>query len=274
MPCATISPMWRASWIVLPLLLVATVATAAPEDAKDPLIRARLLYNQREFDQAIAAAEQARAVPGVADSADLVAARAYLERHRESAQADDLISARERLRRINPERLGPSERVEVVIGLGAALYFEGTPGAAAAVFLSILTANDGLEARARDGVLDWWASALDREARPRPDLERQAIYQKILDRAQAEIGSNPASAVAAYWLAAAAAGRSDWEAAWDAAQAAWVRASLTIDHGAMLRADLDRLVQRSIAPERAKMRAQPPEELLAEWESFKEKWTH
>ncbi|MEK7752368.1 MAG: hypothetical protein AAB654_10665 [Acidobacteriota bacterium] len=45
-------------------------------------------------------------MPALADSADLIAARAYLERFRESAAPDDLTAARNRLRRINPGRLG------------------------------------------------------------------------------------------------------------------------------------------------------------------------
>src|SRR5262245_38905179 len=44
----------------------------------DPLTRARLLYNQRQFQDAVVAAELARRTPARADAADLVAARAYL----------------------------------------------------------------------------------------------------------------------------------------------------------------------------------------------------
>src|SRR5947207_10470457 len=106
------------------LLLVAT--TAAPVAAADePLVRARQLYNPRQFDAAVNAAEQARLTPSRADAADLVAARAYLERFRNSAASDDLTNARERLRRIDPQRLDPRERVEYVVGLGETLYFDG-----------------------------------------------------------------------------------------------------------------------------------------------------
>jgi hypothetical protein len=87
-----------------------------------------------------------------------------------------------------------------------------------------------------------------------------------------ELASNPASSTAAYWVAAAARGQGNLQAAWDAVQAGWVRAPLAPDRGAALRGDLDRLVQRVIVPERARILAQPPETLLAEWERFKEKW--
>jgi len=52
--------------------------------ADDPLARARLLYNQGQFEAAVNAAEHARLTPARADAADLVAARAYLERFRAS----------------------------------------------------------------------------------------------------------------------------------------------------------------------------------------------
>ena len=265
--------MRRAAWLLLPLLIAAVVPAPAADEPQDPLTRARVLYNQRDFDEAIVAAEEAYEVPGQTDAADLVAARAYLERYRASAASDDLARARERLRRINPERFGVRERVELSIGLGTALYFEGSPVAAAGVFDAVLENGNDLERVSREGILDWWASSLDRDARSRPDSERQGVYKKLADRMHVEIGANPDSTVAAYWLAAAAAGQGDWEAAWDAAQAAWVRAPLMSDHGVVLRADVDSLIRHTIVPGRAKARTEPPDILLAEWESFKEKWT-
>jgi hypothetical protein len=88
-----------------------------------------------------------------------------------------------------------------------------------------------------------------------------------------ELAENPASSAAAYWAAAAARGQGDLQGAWDAAQAAWVRAPLTADHGASLRGDLDRLVERAIVPERARLLAQPADLLRQEWERFKERWS-
>lgn len=252
------------------LLLLATSATAAEQ--RDPLFRARSLYNQRQFPAAVEAAEEAGRDPAYVDSADLIAARAYLEHYRETGAPDDLSSARQRLRRINPERFTPRERNEFIVGLGETLFFEDAVGAAAAAFESVLASSDELALEGRERVLDWWASALDRDARPRPDLERQVVYQKIRDRMTAELAGNPASSTAAYWVAAAARGQGNLQEAWDAVQAGWVRAPLAADRGAALRSDLDRLVQRVLIPERARFLAQPPETLLAEWERFKEKW--
>ena len=126
---------------------------------------------------------------------------------------------------------------------------------------------------ARERVLDWWASAIDREAHPRADIERQATYQRIRDRMQEEIVTRPGSTAASYWQSAAARGQGDLQAAWDAAQAGWVRAALATDRGAALRADLDQLVMRALIPERAKALGQSPDTLRSEWERFKEKWT-
>jgi hypothetical protein len=250
------------------LLALPAVATAAD----DPLVRARLLYNERKFEAAVSAAEQARLLPARADAADLVAARAYLERYRDSAASDDLTNARERLRRIVPAKFDPRERVEYIIGLGETLFFDGAYGAAAAVFDSVLKSGAALTVDARERVLDWWATALDREAKPRPEAERHAAYQRIRGRMDEELALHAGSGAASYWLAAAARAQGDLQGAWDAAQAAWVRAPLAADGGAAIRSDLDLLVLRGIVPDRAKASAQTADTLRMQWEQFKERW--
>jgi hypothetical protein len=258
---------------VMCVIAVMAASAARVEAADDPLARARLLYNQREFQEAVAAAEQARRIPARADSADLIAARAYLERYRESAASDDLTNARERLRRLDPQRFLPRERVEYMVGLGETLYFDQSFGAAAAVFESVLQSGELLVAGARERVLDWWADSLERDARPRPEMDRRGVYQRVRERMEAELAMHPSSGTAAYWLAAAARGHGDLQGAWDAAQAAWVRAPLAADKGVALRADVDRLVLRAIIPERAKtMPGQTVQSLQQEWERFKERW--
>ena len=267
--------MWYHRGMMQVAVFTAAVLALGPGPAwaaDDPLAHARLLYNQRQYEAAVRAAEQARMTPARADAADLVAARAYLERFRETAGSDDLTNARDRLRRLDPQKLGPRERAEYVVGLGETLFFEGAFGAAATVFDSVLNSRDALAGDARERVLDWWASAIDREARPRPDIERQGVYQRIRRRMDEELATHPASGAAAYWIAAAARAQGDLQAAWDAAQAGWVRARLATDKGAALRADLDRLVLRAIVPDRAKATAQSPDTLRAEWERFKESW--
>src|SRR5262249_50632576 len=103
--CARMAPMTRAA-MVLALLL----AAATPSFADDPLARARLLYNEHQFEEAVAAAEQARAIPARADAPDLAAARAYLGRYRGSGTPADLTNARDRVGRPDPTRFPPRTR--------------------------------------------------------------------------------------------------------------------------------------------------------------------
>jgi hypothetical protein len=262
--------MRRSGWPLA--LLLGLAATAMAADEHDPLVQARLLYNQRNFQAAVAAADQAGLNPAGADSADLIAARAYLERFRQSGAAGDLASARERLHRLDPQRFGPRERVEFIVGLGETLYLDGSYGAAADVFDSVLALPGALTGGERERVVDWWASALDRDARPRTDFERQAVYQHLRDRMHTELAAAPTSAAAVYWLSAAARGQGDLQGAWDAAQAGWVRAPLTGDRGTALRADLEQLVTRALVPERARALGQPAETIRQDWERFKELW--
>src|SRR2546425_9273350 len=112
--------------------LLAFTSLGAAADKPDPLAQARLLYNQRQFAAAVREAEQARLIPSRADSADLIAARAYLDRFRESGEPDDLRNARDRLRRLDPQRLAGSKRAEVLVGLREPLDFDGGHRAAAA----------------------------------------------------------------------------------------------------------------------------------------------
>jgi hypothetical protein len=249
------------------------IPAASARAADDPLVRARALYNARQFEAAVGAAEQARLVPSKANAADLVAARAYLERFRVSGASDDLTNARERLRRLSPGGLPPRERTEYIVGLGETLYFDGAYGAAATVFDTVLQQSlDTLPSDARDRVLDWWATAIDRDAKPRPESERLAAYQRIRSRMEAELVRAGESATAAYWLAAAARGQGDLQGAWDAAQAGWVRAPLSAGRAETVRADLDQLVVRGIVPDRARALAQPVDALRLQWEQFKERW--
>src|SRR6516225_9881968 len=129
--------MGRSGRVLLAAACAATLLASTARAADDPLAKARQLYNQKQYQAAVSAAEQARLTPARADAADLVAARAYLERFRETSASDDLANARLRLGRLDPIKFDPRERAEYVIGLGEALYFDGAYGAAADTFESI-----------------------------------------------------------------------------------------------------------------------------------------
>jgi len=134
-----------------------------------------------------------------------------------------------------------------------------------------------LGARDRMTLLDWWATALDREAQSRPVDRRRVVFERIGARMEEELRQDPGSWVANYWLAVALRGAGDVEGAWSAAVAAWVRSTLSPETTAELRADLDRLVMQALVPERSRVMAvRDPQEavsaLRAEWELLKQQW--
>ena len=264
----------RSTWTAVVVLLLASAAAAAA--AEPPaLARARALYNESRYDAAITAAAEARSDPAFADAAALVMARAHLERFRLGADPADLATARETLAAIHRAALTPRDQIDVVIGLGQTLYLGGAFGAAAEVFDSALSRATVLESGDRLLLLDWWASAVDREAQTRPAAGRTPLFALIVERMEQELRLDAGNPVANYWLAAAARGAGDLERAWDAAVAAWVRATLTPVSAETLRADIDRLVTEALIPERARSRSPRDQQegvLRAEWEEVKEAW--
>jgi tetratricopeptide (TPR) repeat protein len=269
--CVTIGLMRRAG--LTAVFLVMTWAAAQAQEPPDPLTQARVLYNAGQFEAAVEAAERARTLPALADRADLIAARAFLERYRETVALKDLTSARERLRRLDPLGFDARERAEFIVGLGETLYFDESYGAAADLLESVLEGSDNaLSGDARERVLDWWAIAVDRQAWTQSYGEQQSAYQRIRDRMSDELKVRPASATAGYWVASAARSQGDLQGAWDAVEAGWLRATLATDRGAALRAALDQLMLLAIVPERARALGQSEDEMRLLWEQFKDHW--
>ena len=259
------------------LLLTAVLMAAAPLGAADALSEARRLYNEGQYDAAVRAAREAVRVPATADVAHVVLGRIQLERYRQTAAPEDLAEAIGALRTVDARPLDPRQRVELTIGMGEALYLDDHFGASAALFESALDASSLLGPAAHDRVLDWWATAIDRQAVVRPPGERRLLYDRIVARLAEEIARDAGSAPAGYWLAAATRGTGDLEAAVNEATAGWVRATLTRDRGATLRADLDRLMVQGILPERAarlpgRDHSQALAGMVGEWEAFKARW--
>jgi hypothetical protein len=260
------------------LILVILLVSATAVSAADPLTEARRLYTAKQYEAAERLAREAAATPALADAAFVVLGRIKLERYRQTANAADLASARDSFRRIDPRALDTRERVELAVGLGEAVYLDDRFGAAAELFEGVLDRSVQLGPGAHDRVLDWWATALDRQAQRRKAEERAPTYARILARMRAEVAQNPGSTPANYWLVAAARACGDLEQAWTAAAAGWLRAPMAEDRGAALRADLDRLVVQAIIPERAgklsvRDSKQVQAHMLNEWKTFKENWT-
>ena len=233
------------------VVAVLLLAIARPAVAADPLAEARRLYNLGQYEAAERLAREAAAIP--ARPTPRVSCSAGFS---SSAIASPPIRATSLWRGSlcawsNATPLDAAERVELTVGLAEALYFEERYGAAAELFESVRQRSILLGTPAHERVLDWWATAIDRQAQARQPDERPAIYARVLDRMNEEIAEYPGSTAAGYWLAAAARASGDVERAWHAAMAGWVRASLADDRGVALRADLDRLVTQAIIPERA-----------------------
>jgi tetratricopeptide (TPR) repeat protein len=248
----------------------------------DHLGRARTLYNEGRYEAAIEAAVKAQEATPQRDAATLILGRAGLERYRYTADPGDLARAREALRSVDSSALSSRDRTDLLIGMGEALFFDEAYRPAADLFESMLNGSVELGPVARDQVLDWWATAIDRYVRVLPAQERAVAYDHLIDHMEGELRRDSGSSAAAYWLAAAAFARGQVERAWAAAVSGWVRALLTADRGAALRPDLDRLVRDAIIPERVRrlpVAGTPEGEqaqagMIAEWELVKEKWTN
>jgi hypothetical protein len=261
-------------------LLLAVMMASIAAGPQDELLRARQLYNEKLYNLAIDSATAARRAPELADTATLIIARSLLERFRsKESDAADLAAARTELQQIRPSGLMPSDQIELIIALGQALYYDDQAGGAAEEFEMALERVDPKNPNARERVLDWWASAIDRQAAVRPEPERPPLYARIISKMEDELRRDTASAAASYWLVAAARGNGDLERAWDAALAGWARASLTGDRRATLRADLDQIVTQAIIPERARMlapagsSAQAVATMRSEWDALKQAWS-
>jgi hypothetical protein len=267
--------------IALVLALLASLnapdASAATPD-RSALNRARHAYNDGRYDAAVGAARNAIQVTDQADAARVVMARALLERYRANLDARDLVEARDTLRMVDVGRLPNSDRCELMVGFGQWLFLTGRFGAAAELFDTAIALGTVASADSRDRLLDWWASAMDRQVREAGGDARE-LYGEVLARMEQEARSDPLSAAAAYWIAAAARGVGRLDRAWQAAMAAWVRTGLTPGRAGALRIDLDRLVLTAIIPERAREtgaardgQRQAADTMVTEWERFKADW--
>lgn len=260
-------------------MLASMAQTPLPED---PLTRAHRAYNAGQYDAAIAAAREARKQPAKASAADVVLARALLDRYRATSMTSDLDEARAVLAEVEPAELGPRDHVAFLVGLGLALYHDGCDAGcfntAAEFFGQALDRMTTPEMGDRELVFGWWANSLDRHALYGLEADQQAAYRRILERAERERSDYPQSASAAYWVAAASQGAGDLDRAWSAASSAWISARYQGARGQKLRADLDYLVESVILPDRARTQttdgdAKPAlANMLKQWQDLKARY--
>ncbi len=260
--------------VILSVIALSSMAASS----RDVLSRARQLYNDAQYDAAIDAASTLTDAQDLSDAARLVLARAYLERFRRSADESDRRAAREAVKQVRASELSADDRVELTIALGESLYFDGQAGAAAEQFELALSRADRKQVARRERLLDWWATALDRQAQSGTDAVGRPLQTRIVRRMDEELHADAGMTVASYWLAAAARGSGDIERAWDAAIAGWVRTSQLGARGVTARAELDRLVTQAIIPERARVIAPSAPDAAAatmrtQWDALKKAWS-
>jgi hypothetical protein len=263
--------------LVLLLCLIGTPVGVAAQGGRAELARARVLYNERQFDDAIAAATAARAFADTADASGIVLARAHLERYRERADPADLSAAREVLNSIRAAGLDTRDQVEMLLAVGQSLFLEDDFGAAAAIFESTLDRAAAHDRVLAEALLEWWGSAVERQADSLAREARAAVFRRLATRMRDELARTPSSAGATYWLVVSLRGAGEIDGAWDAAVAAWARARLVGERAPSLRADLDRLVLQGIIPDKVRQLAQEQRpgsesQFRAEWELVKERW--
>lgn len=263
-----------ALWLVVGLILCCADPVLAQ---RAELARARAAYNQQQFDDAIQAALTAQKVGATADAATVVLSRSYLERYRLRANPADLAAARAQLGTVRIDNLDARDQVDFLMALGEALFFEDEFGAAASMFESGLDAAFAQGDTTGEAMLDWWGSAVERQAVSLEREQRAEVFGRMRDRMARELAKNPASAPAGYWLVVAIRGAGDPLGAWNAAIAGWVRARLSGVRSDRLRTDLDKLVLDGIIPDRvrqleAEKRDLAESDLRTEWAVVKERW--
>jgi hypothetical protein len=158
------------------------------------------------------------------------------------------------------------------LGLGQALYLGGTFDAAAELFDAALGRASALSSADRLRLLEWWAAAIDRGAQALPVDRRAPLLERISERMAMEIRQDPGNAGANYWLVVVARETGDAAAAWRAAVAGWIRATLHPESAGVLRADLDRFVTERLIPERGREEPGAAAGLLMQWQALKEQW--
>ena len=265
----------RTAIMVAGAVLACIVSVQAQESRE--LSEARVSYNAFDFDRAISLAAAARQDPVEADAASVLIARAYLGRYDQGTDPIDLSFAREALASVNASQLNRVDRAAWLVGFGQILYLDGRPGVAAEVFETALAITPDMPAADERTLLDWWATALDREAFSSTPRRRVELGEQIGTRMLAELAVSPGGAVPNYWLVASARTAGQFERAWDSAAAAWIRSRLDPASAPRLRDDLDRLVVEGIVPGLARARADAGlegdvETLLEAWARFKDEW--
>jgi hypothetical protein len=241
----------RVVWVALCVFVLVSPGVAV---AQGDLKRARTLYNSGQFDEAIEAASAVRTRQDLAPSATLIIARSRLERFRRAADPDDLATARQELISLSPGILSPQEAIEWQIGLGTALFLEDQVGPAAEMFRAVIpSARARLSQPEFEKLLEWWGTTMSRLAESLAGEARRHTYEAFRSDVRLELERNPLSASGMYWMIVSSRGAGDFDGAWNAAVAGWIRAGAQ-PNGRQLRSEIEAFVVKTLIPERAQAR--------------------
>ena len=167
------------------------------------------------------------------------------------------------LRAVDSRALDQSERIELQVGLAALLYYEDRFGAAAELLEPVVDSSATLAPDAHERALDWWATALDRQAQAQPAGERATSISGSPNGWSSSCGAIPDRAPRTTGWPRPRAAPATSIAPGRRRPPGWIRASLAPDGGVALKADLDRLVTTAIIPDRA-ARLPPREQALTQ----------
>jgi hypothetical protein len=173
--------------------------------------------------------------------------------------------------------LAERDQLELLLTFGEALFLEDDFGAATEILESGMDRAAVLAPEIAESMLEWWGSAIERQASSLAPEPRRAQFARLVARTKNELARTPTSPAASYWMAVGLWGSGEVDRAWDAAVAGWVRARFAGDRAPAIRADLDHLVLQGVIPDRVRhialdQRAAAESQLKAEWELVKERW--
>ena len=148
------------------------------------LAKARSAYNEQRFDEAVEAALVAQKFPATSDAATLVLSRAYLERYRQRANPTDLAAARSQLGNVRVSNIDARDHLDFLMALGETLFFEENYGAAAELFESGLDGAIAQGPTTGEAMLDWWGSAVERQADGLEREPRERLFAHLRERSR------------------------------------------------------------------------------------------
>ena len=265
-------------WAALAVVLMGAVAVSAQPAATDPLARARQLYNAGQYDEAITAAREAATRASVPERSPpaarpRAAGAAPREPHdRRSGWCAFGTRGCRCVRALRSRAPRPRRRT------GRGLYLDGQYRSAASLLEPALEQMGLLSPAAREQVVDWWGTAMDRYAQTRPPDERWSSTTRSRHGCGCispgiPIPRRPRTGCRRRrWRVAISSWRGTWR--WPG----WVRSTLAPDKGVSLRTDLDRLVTQAIIPERVNASPTSPmadaaaARFASEWDEAKGRW--